>query len=171
MQVFQLLGYFSYPLGLMAFIAITIVIERFIFFNFRSSAKKLAPYKKLIDDNNKLEKPLRDELVSNEFSILVKEYYFGVKMLRMIAVLSPMIGLLGTVIGIIQAFEKISGYEGQVTPALIADGLWMAMVTTAAGLVIAIPVLFFAFLFSRTAESKTENLSRELNKYNILGND
>jgi biopolymer transport protein ExbB len=60
-----------------------------------------------------------------------------------IAAISPLLGLLGTVTGIIRAFHAISGGEGMGSPALLAGGISEALITTAAGLVVAIPSLMF----------------------------
>jgi biopolymer transport protein ExbB len=54
--------------------------------------------------------------------------------------LAPLIGLLGTVQGMIAAFQALQVAGGRANPALLAGGIWEALLTTAAGLVIAIPV-------------------------------
>jgi len=58
-----------------------------------------------------------------------------------IAAVSPLLGLLGTVTGMIQAFEAISA-EGVGDPQVLAGGIGTALITTAAGLIVAIPALF-----------------------------
>lgn len=63
----------------------------------------------------------------------------GLGTLGMIAMLSPLIGLLGTVIGMIDAFQALEGASGSVDPSLLSGGIWIALLTTAAGLVVAIP--------------------------------
>lgn len=55
---------------------------------------------------------------------------------------APMIGLLGTVVGIISAFGELSASGGAVDPAALATGIWTALLTTAAGLGVAIPFYF-----------------------------
>lgn len=57
---------------------------------------------------------------------------------------APMLGLLGTVIGMIDAFAKLSQATGAVDPALLASGIYTALTTTAAGLTIAIVFYFIA---------------------------
>jgi biopolymer transport protein ExbB len=59
--------------------------------------------------------------------------------LSTIAHIAPLIGLCGTVIGMIEAFQAIEQATGQVTPGQLASGIWQALITTAAGLGIAIP--------------------------------
>ncbi len=58
-----------------------------------------------------------------------------------IAAISPLLGLLGTVTGMIQAFEAISA-EGVGDPRILSGGIGTALITTAAGLIVAIPALF-----------------------------
>jgi biopolymer transport protein ExbB len=63
----------------------------------------------------------------------------GLGFLGMIAMLSPLIGLLGTVVGMIEAFRTLSEAGGAVDPSLLSAGIWVALLTTAAGLIVAIP--------------------------------
>src|ERR1700729_4190209 len=66
-----------------------------------------------------------------------------------IAVISPFVGLFGTVLGIIRAFQDIA-LKGNSTPAVVAAGVSEALITTATGLIIAvIAVVFFNFFQSR----------------------
>ena len=64
----------------------------------------------------------------------------GLRPLATIAQIAPLLGLLGTVTGMIIAFSEISR-QGTGNPAALADGIGQALVTTAAGLVVAIPTL------------------------------
>ena len=59
--------------------------------------------------------------------------------LDLIATLAPLLGLLGTVLGMIEAFRALETAGGQADPAVLAGGIWEALLTTAAGLAIAIP--------------------------------
>lgn len=56
---------------------------------------------------------------------------------------APMLGFLGTVIGMIMAFFEISNVTGAVSPKLLATGIYTAMATTAVGLFVGIPAYFF----------------------------
>lgn len=56
---------------------------------------------------------------------------------------APMLGFLGTVIGMIMAFFEISNVTGAVSPKLLASGIYTAMATTAVGLFVGIPAYFF----------------------------
>lgn len=81
-----------------------------------------------------------------------------------IASISPMVGLLGTVLGMIQAFNVIAFQTGAVKPILLAGGISKAMVTTATGLMIAIPAMIFYSFFKNRAyevERRLEDLSSD----------
>jgi biopolymer transport protein ExbB len=82
-----------------------------------------------------------------------------------IAAIAPMLGLLGTVLGMIQAFNVIAFQTGAVKPVLLASGISKAMVTTAAGLIVAIPAMIFYSYFRGVMQSITtqfEHISSEL---------
>lgn len=73
----------------------------------------------------------------------------GMTVLATIANVAPMLGFLGTVIGMIEAFGAIE-QAGQVDPSLVAGGIKVALITTAAGLTIAVPVhIAYNFFVSR----------------------
>lgn len=63
----------------------------------------------------------------------------GLRVLAVIATLSPLLGLLGTVIGMIDAFQALESAGSKVDPSILSGGIWVALLTTAAGLVVAIP--------------------------------
>jgi biopolymer transport protein ExbB len=73
--------------------------------------------------------------------------------------LEPLLGLLGTVTGMIQAFRQVVAYSGRggVDPSRLAAGIWEALITTAAGLVIAIPcILAHRYLAARAERFAAE---------------
>jgi biopolymer transport protein ExbB len=61
--------------------------------------------------------------------------------LELIGTLSPLLGLLGTVLGMIEAFQRLQAAGSQVDPAILSGGIWQALLTTAVGLTVAIPVV------------------------------
>jgi biopolymer transport protein ExbB len=67
------------------------------------------------------------------------EAHLGV--LSVVATVAPLLGLLGTVLGMIQAFEVMASAAGGAKPDELAGGISVALITTATGLIIAIPVL------------------------------
>lgn len=66
------------------------------------------------------------------------------RLLDMVVQAAPMLGLLGTVVGMIDAFSVLSMAQGAVDPAALAGGIWSALTTTALGLIIAIGAYFVA---------------------------
>ncbi|NDW06101.1 MotA/TolQ/ExbB proton channel family protein [Jiella pacifica] len=68
---------------------------------------------------------------------------------------APMLGLLGTVFGMIEVFFTMSGTQGAIDPALLSAGIFAALITTAAGLVVAIPFFFAAAYFDAALETET----------------
>ena len=78
------------------------------------------------------------------------------KNLSVIATVSgaaPMLGFLGTVIGMVQAFISIAQEEGSVSPKLLADGIYTAMITTVAGLIVGI-IAYLGYNYLVTRVSK-----------------
>jgi biopolymer transport protein ExbB len=87
--------------------------------------------------------------------------------LTLVSVISPLLGLLGTVFGLIQMFQAISDSQQTVTPALLADGLGVAMHTTAAGLLIALPALVGVHLLNSWIDHIIAVIEQEMNRYNL----
>lgn len=67
---------------------------------------------------------------------------------------APMMGLLGTVLGMIEAFGKVSQGGGAADPSALAGGIWTALTTTALGLAIAIPFYFISIWLESRVESE-----------------
>jgi len=75
-----------------------------------------------------------------------------------IAALEPLMGLLGTVLGLIEAFREVETLKVVGNPSVVAAGVWQALITTAAGLFIAIPT----YAFYRFFRAKVGNLVMEM---------
>lgn len=78
------------------------------------------------------------ELVKDAVSRRVHELEFGMNTIKVIATTAPLLGLLGTVIGIYEAFQVISA-KGLSDPGQFASGISYALITTIVGLIVAIP--------------------------------
>lgn len=77
------------------------------------------------------------------------------RILEAVVQAAPMMGLLGTVIGMISAFGELSAAGGAIDPSALATGIWAALLTTAAGLAVAIPFYFMSiWLESRVDEDR-----------------
>ena len=79
--------------------------------------------------------------------------------LNVIGNISPMMGLLGTVIGMLRCFNEISQATGAIEPKQLAGGIFEALITTCMGLVVAIPSLYFYALFRNRVDEITGEAS------------
>ncbi|PJE55787.1 MotA/TolQ/ExbB proton channel family protein [Marinomonas sp. BSi20584] len=79
--------------------------------------------------------------------------------LEIIATLSPLLGLLGTVLGMITAFQQMEGAGNQVDPSVLSGGIWQALLTTAVGLAVAIPVVTLHSWLERKVERIAHNMN------------
>lgn len=77
---------------------------------------------------------------------------------------APLLGLLGTVLGMIQTFSRLADAEGALDMTMLAGGIWQALLTTAAGLTIAIPAVAAHQAFLRREEGIAFALSRLANR-------
>lgn len=75
-----------------------------------------------------------------------------------IATIAPLLGLLGTVLGMIKAFNVIAFQTGGVKPMLLAGGVAQAMITTAGGIVVALPAVIFYSYFRRKVQQIADNV-------------
>lgn len=103
---------------------------------------------------------LAEKLTAQAYTRLT-DFRQSMRPLEIIAAAAPLIGLLGTVLGMIEAFAALSEVEGQIDPALLAGGIWQALLTTAAGLIVAIPALVVWHMLDR----RIERTSAVLNEY------
>ena len=83
-----------------------------------------------------------------------KKIQFLMPSLEIISQVSPLIGLLGTVVGMIDSFNELELGGSLVDPSILAGGIWTALLTTAMGLLVAIPALVSHYFF----EKKINNL-------------
>ena len=119
-------------------------------------------FAKLIREKNKDKTSLRLKAEEvGRFEVNRLEQYLS--LLGTIATVSPILGLLGTVMGMINIFSNLlESNLGSVSP--LAGGIAEALVTTAAGLIVAIPTLIFYRHCSRTIENYSLELEEESNK-------
>jgi len=75
--------------------------------------------------------------------------------LNVIGNIAPMLGLLGTVIGMLRCFNEISQVTGAVEPQQLAGGIFEALITTCMGLIVAIPTIYFYALFRNRVDELT----------------
>lgn len=76
----------------------------------------------------------------------------GLRLIELIALVAPLLGLFGTVLGMISAFQALEATGGAADPATLAGGIWEALMTTAAGMAVAIPASLALGLFEGIEE-------------------
>ena len=94
---------------------------------------------------------LNDEL-QRYGAALINNLQAYLRPIEVIATVAPLIGLLGTVTGMIEAFQAMESAGKQVDPSVLSGGIWQALLTTAIGLVVAIPASLLHSWFERKVE-------------------
>ena len=181
-------------LGIFSIISLSIIIERFVFFsrykinlntyrtfipNEISTLKQSLLTKSSGSSNNKitpfdtillsiLTLPIINrtemrERLDAKFTEVYMIYHSKVNILGIFAKLSTLLGLFGTVTGMIESFNNIVD-KGVSTASIVASGISSALITTAAGLIIAIPVTFFYEYFN-------DKIDGEIRKMEIITSD
>ncbi len=82
----------------------------------------------------------------------------GLRLLDVIATVAPLLGLLGTVLGMIAAFQALQTSGAQADPSVLAGGIWEALLTTAAGMAVAIPAALAHAWFDGVADRMAADL-------------
>ncbi len=98
---------------------------------------------KAIEGRGRIDLPesmLREELLRFGGDLLESLRAY-LRPLEVIASLAPLLGLFGTVLGMIEAFQDLQQAGSQVNPAVLSGGIWQALLTTAVGLAVAMPVI------------------------------
>lgn len=86
------------------------------------------------------------------------------RILEVIAVTAPLLGLLGTVLGMVEAFKAMEAAGAQVDPAVLSGGIWKALLTTAVGLAVAIPTALSNSWFERRTERTANMLADDIGR-------
>ncbi len=110
--------------------------------------------------NSKSGRAIMTESIEQAASHVVHELERYLSTLGTIAAITPLLGLLGTVLGMIRVFSEIMA-QGTGNANALAGGISEALITTAAGLAVAIPSLMFYRMFLRHVESLVIDLERE----------
>lgn len=139
-------GFLMYPIALCSFIGLAILINKVI--QYRHLLKEIdSSPDEIVKRKPKIMIPIlkaiEDGYNDKELSVIgtrqVRDIEGGLSWLGLIATITPLLGLTGTVTGMIKAFMVIAE-NSTVNPSMLAGGIWEALITTAAGLLIAIPI-------------------------------
>ena len=120
----------------------------------------------LISSNNSkidIEKEI-DLLKNKEF----KRIYTFLPSLEVISQVSPLVGLLGTVIGMIDSFNELELGGSLVDPSILAGGIWTALLTTAMGLIVAIPALVSHYFLEKKINNLFDDFEALISKLSTL---
>jgi biopolymer transport protein ExbB len=96
----------------------------------------------------------------------------GFRALDAIAQIAPLLGLFGTVLGMIEAFQRLQDAGNAVDPSILAGGIWVALLTTAVGLAVAMPVSLILTWFETRLENERvaiETMTTSLMSQQSLG--
>lgn len=172
-------GWLMIPIGLCSLLAAAIIIERFAALRRRAiidpavvraveaydgrgepaeplemCRKSRSPYARIIEETIKARHLDRPQIIETMHAIgrtKVGGLQRGLTVLEIIAGISPLMGLLGTVLGMVSVFNAIAA-EGIGDPQVLSSGISQALVTTVAGLSVAIPALAAHSWFNRQVE-------------------
>ncbi len=119
-------------------------------------------------DSQKLNEEDKENQISIEAEKELRNLEYLLKPLEVISNIAPLLGLLGTVIGMINAFSKLEEAGSRVDPAILAGGIWEALLTTAFGLIVAIPALAAFYWLDGRVDKAREDIRHLVIKTNIL---
>ena len=97
-----------------------------------------------------------------------KQIYSFLPSLEVISQVSPLVGLLGTVIGMIDSFNELELGGSLVDPAILAGGIWTALLTTAMGLIVAIPALVSHYFLEKKVNDLMDDFETLIAKLSTL---
>jgi biopolymer transport protein ExbB/TolQ len=198
-SLFQSGGMFMYVILTVSIVSFALFCERASYLYFRLKLNMEAPFQKILkklDETNfrgaleecsRIEKhPLgrilkagllksdkRDKDIERALEEKILQEIPLVKarinLLTMFANISTLLGLLGTIVGLISAFEGISSATGALKQEILANGISVAMLTTAFGLIVAIPCLVGFYLLNNRGEYIIDQLEeKSLSLFNVL---
>ena len=176
-------GVLMWPILFCSIISLAIILERLCHFHriridipeFFTSVRNLLQKKKIKEaldlcqktrapiarilacgiQNHKKDAQTQEKSLSRVGSWEVRGLEKHLRGLAIIGNIAPLMGFLGTVTGMIKAFIKIQELGGRVDASVLAGGIWEALLTTVAGLIVAIPTLVAYHYF----EGKIDNMS------------
>lgn len=181
-------GALMYPIMALALFALVLILERVLYFRknrgdidslmdeifealkFKDNAKAIklcndnpgpitrtiAPLLTNLEHNRQTAEQILEEMLSQEIPLLEKR----LATLAVLGAIAPLLGLLGTVNGMIELFDVITLY-GTNNPKILAGGISIALITTQAGLAIAIPVMFSHHLLVKTKNNILSEMEKK----------
>lgn len=195
MEIIERGGIMMYPIILASVIAIAVIIERTYVIYIRTKFLEKEKIKEMFrlaesgDRGGALSLMKQEESIFASLFVSVLEEK-GVEEMEDAAILSgddilfslgrrlevlsvlgsvlPLMGLLGTVLGMIKVFTKVANAGDAADIAILAGGIWEALITTAAGMMIAIPVILLYHYFIRTIEKISHAMQQKISSLIII---
>lgn len=179
-------GPLMWPILLCSIVSITIILERFChFYQERTKIPNILSRVKNLLKDGKADEAIKlcesasgpiarilaigihirhrtleekEKMISRAGSKIIRQLERNLRGLTIIGNIAPLLGLLGTVTGMIRVFMKIQELGGRVDAQVLAGGIWEALITTAAGLFVAIPTLVAYHYF----EGRVDNVASSM---------
>lgn len=191
MEIIERGGLMMYPIIFASITAIAVIIERTYIIFIRTKFLEKEKIKDMFNLVESGEKEKALSLMRNEESIFASLFvsvleeksvegmedaavlsgddilfYLGRRLgvLSVLGSVLPLMGLLGTVLGMIKVFARVAGAGDAADIAILAGGIWEALITTAAGMMIAIPVILVYHYFVRTLEKISHVMQQKASK-------
>ncbi len=140
MQILKQGGFFMIPLLLCSVVMVAIIAERIIIFG------------------QIMKKPL---ITYDNLDRIIQKLRYRLMPLYTVLVISPMMGLIGTVIGLMRSFHLLGSQEAITDPVIISQGISEALITTATGLIIAVISTIFYNYFNYRLENYVQEYNSE----------
>lgn len=184
-ESFEKLGLMGWPLLACSTVGLAITLERLLYFMRQpcrqkmireaiefgyseetayATAQGLSTYKSPISpmavaflSNVLSTRSIRKEASEGPIRIWLSSAKAPVKILATIAQIAPLLGLTGTVLGLVETFKVMQSSQQAIDPSLMAGGIWEALLTTIAGMLISIPLLLCIRFFN----AQLERVARE----------
>lgn len=179
-------GLLMWPILLCSMVSAAIILERFCcFYRARTGKPSIFPRVKALLKDGKTDEAFKlcektpgpiahilavgihirnrsveekEKLISKAGSKIIRHLDKNLRVLAVISNVATLLGLLGTVTGMIRVFMKIQELGGRVDAVVLAGGIWEALITTAAGLFVAIPALVAYHYF----EGRVDDVSSQM---------
>lgn len=179
-------GPLMWPILVCSIVSTTIILERYYcFYRTKTNVPNICSRVKVLLKDGKVEEALRlceeasepvahilaigihirhksieerEKLISRAGSKIIRQLDKNLRGLAVVVNASTLLGLLGTVTGMIKAFMKIQELGGRVDASVLAGGIWEALITTAAGLFVAIPTMIAYHYF----EGRVDNIGARM---------
>ncbi|WP_300671868.1 MotA/TolQ/ExbB proton channel family protein [Desulfoluna sp.] len=186
-------GVLVFPIGLCSVVGLAVFLERLVFFlRLRREDKgwvdelihltcegRISEAEATVESNptalgriltealsvRDCEESTRQAAIREAYAFESRGFGARLQLLATIANITPLLGLLGTITGMIKAFMVIQQTGGKVDSAALAGGIWEAMLTTALGLAVALPVMMAHSYLTACAETQEAGLKHRMVRY------